>query len=140
MAKKNTVKTSAKKSVGKITVKKTTAKKIAVKKTAAKKVAKKKSPAKTIPVKKAVETRIIARVDVGFGNSLYIRGEGASGLSWDRGVLLDNVNPYEWTLSTKNAKSEITFKFLINDEIWAVGDNITVAKGDTSVSSPVFAW
>ena len=78
-------------------------------------------------------------MDVGFGNSLYLRGEGA-GLSWDKGVQLDNVSPYEWAFSSTKAKGDVTFKFLINDEIWAEGDDLTVAKGGTSISSPVFAW
>ncbi len=149
-------KTTTKKAVKKVAAKKTAAKKAPAKKVAAKKVAAKKAPAKKAPAKKAAapkakapakkapakkveKTSIIARVDVGFGNSLYVRGEGA-GLSWDKGVQLDNVSPYEWTFSSTKAKGDVTFKFLINDEIWADGENITVAKGGTSISSPVFAW
>lgn len=152
MAKKTTTKTAAKKVAAKkavktVAAKKSPAKKAPAKKVAAKKVAKKaasaKAPAKKSapsPAKgKAEKTTIVARVDVGFGNSLYIRGEG-TGLSWDKGTPLDNVGPYEWTYSTTQAKGDLTFKFLINDEMWAEGENITVAKGGTSISSPVFAW
>ncbi len=147
MAKKTTVKKAAKKVAAKKAAKKVAAKKAPAKKVpakkAAKKVAAKKAPAKKAAkkaaAKKVVKTSIIARVDVGFGNSLYIRGEGA-GLSWDKGVQLDNVSPYEWSFSSTTAKGAVTFKFLINDEIWAEGDDITVAKGDTSISSPVFTW
>lgn len=162
MAKKTTVKKAAKKVAAKKAAKKVAAKKTATKKapakkaakastsSASKKVAAKKAPAKKAPAKKApakkkaaakkvVKTSIIARVDVGFGNSLYVRGQGA-GLSWDKGVQLDNVSPYEWTFSSTSAKGDVTFKFLINDEIWAEGENVTVAKGGTSISSPVFAW
>ena len=128
MAKKTTVKKATKKAPAK-----KAAKKVAAKKAPVKKAAKKAAP------KKVIKTSVIARVDVGFGNSLYIRGEGA-GLSWDKGVQLDNVSPYEWSFSSTNAKGAVTFKFLINDEIWAEGDDITVAKGDTSISSPVFTW
>lgn len=152
MAKKITKKTAAKKVAAKKAVKSTAAKKTPVKKVAAKKVAAKKVVAKKAPAKKvakkaaptpkqptAEKTTIVARVDVGFGNSLYLRGEG-TGLSWDKGVPLENVGPYEWSYTTTRAQGELTFKFLINDEIWAEGDNITVAKGGTSISSPVFAW
>jgi len=153
MAKKTTVKKAVKKVAAKKATKKVAAKKTATKKApakkAAKKVAAKKAPAKKVATKapakkkastkKVVKTSLIARVDVGFGNSLYVRGEGA-GLSWDKGVQLENVSPYEWTFSSTTAKGDITFKFLINDEIWAEGENITVAKGGTSISSPVFAW
>ncbi|MBL6838313.1 MAG: hypothetical protein ISQ75_04490 [Puniceicoccaceae bacterium] len=161
MAKKTTTKTAvkkatAKKAVKKVAAKKTVAtsapatapaaKKVAAKKVVAKKVAAKKAPAakkvaakKVAPAKTVVKTSIIARVDVGFGNSLYVRGEGA-GLSWDKGVQLDNVSPYEWAFSSTQAKGKLTFKFLINDEVWAEGEDLTVAKGGTSISSPVFGW
>jgi hypothetical protein len=152
MAKKSTKKTAAKKTVKTVAAKKAPTKKVIAKKVAAKKAPAKKATKKTAraktPAKKASssaskgkveKTTIIARVDVGFGNSLYLRGEG-TGLSWDKGIPLENVGPYEWTFSTTQAKGDLTFKFLINDEMWAEGDNITVAKGGTSISSPVFAW
>jgi hypothetical protein len=159
MAKKTTTKTAVKKATAKKAVKKVAAKKTVAtsapatapapapaKKVVAKKVAAKKAPAakkvaakKVAPAKTVVKTSIIARVDVGFGNSLYVRGEGA-GLSWDKGVQLDNVSPYEWAFSSTQAKGKLTFKFLINDEVWAEGEDLTVAKGGTSISSPVFGW
>jgi hypothetical protein len=151
MAKKTTTKkavkkATAKKAVKKVAAKKTVATHAPAKKVVAKKVAAKKAPAakkvaakKVTPAKTVVKTSIIARVDVGFGNSLYVRGEGA-GLSWDKGVQLDNVSPYEWVFSSTQAKGDLTFKFLINDEVWAEGEDLTVAKGGTSISSPVFTW
>ncbi len=157
MAKKTTTKKAVKKATAKKAVKKVAAKKTVAtsapatapapaKKVVAKKVAAKKAPAakkvaakKVAPAKTVVKTSIIARVDVGFGNSLYVRGEGA-GLSWDKGVQLDNVSPYEWVFSSTQAKGDLTFKFLINDEVWAEGEDLTVAKGGTSISSPVFTW
>ena len=104
---------------------------------AAKKVAIKKAPIKKAATPKAPATHIMARVDVGFGNVLYIRGEGA-GLSWEKGVALENVTPYEWAFTCTPAKGSVTFKFLINDAVWAEGENLTVAVGDTSISSPTF--
>jgi hypothetical protein len=50
------------------------------------------------------------------------------------------VSSYEWAFASTEAKGDVTFKFLINDEIWAEGENITVAKGGSSISSPVFTW
>ncbi|WP_199221104.1 hypothetical protein [Coraliomargarita sinensis] len=142
-------KTPAKKAVKKTSAKKAAVKKAPVKKAAKKKVAAKKAPATKAPAKKvakkkaatqkAATTSIVANVDVGFGNTLYVRGQGA-GLSWDKGIALKNVSPYEWSFSTSEAKGDITFKFLINDEAWSEGDNLTVAAGSTSVSSPVFYW
>jgi hypothetical protein len=154
MAKKISTKKTTKKAVAaKTTVKKVAApKKAATKKAPAKKAATKKAPAKKSPTKKkatsavkrtpakqtAAQTRIIARVDVGFGNALYVRGEGA-GLSWEKGTALANVTPYEWTLSCSN-KGTAIFKFLINDELWAEGENITLQTARKSISSPTFVW
>jgi hypothetical protein len=162
--KKAPMKKAAKKvAAKKAPAKKASAKKARAKKAPAKKAAAKKAPAKkaAAPVEKATApapaapapktpatktatkkvetTSIIARVDVGFGNSLFIRGEGA-GLSWDKGTALENVSPYEWSFTSTSAEGDVTFKFLINDEIWAEGDDLTVAPGESSVSSPVFDW
>ena len=146
MAKKTTKKATKKVATKKVAKKapakksapaKKTAKKAPAKKASPVKKAAKKAPAKKKLAKKVVQTSLIARVDVGFGNNLYIRGAGA-GLSWAKGALLDNVSPYEWVFKTTNAKSEVEFKFLLNDEIWAEGENLTVAAGRTSISSPIF--
>jgi hypothetical protein len=159
MAKKTTTKKTTKKAVAS----KAPAKKVAApkktaptKKAPAKKVSTKKAPAKKAPATKAAapkkvapvkkapakqttaQNRIIARVDVGFGNVLYVRGEGA-GLSWEKGTALANVSPYEWALSCPN-KGKVVFKFLINDELWAEGENITLPTGNESISSPTFVW
>ena len=156
-------KTTTKKVVKKVAAKKAAApakkaaKKVAAKKAAAptkkaaKKVAAKKAPApkkaapkaaapkKVAKSKEGAETSILAQVDVGFGNQLYVRGEGA-GLSWNKGVLLDNVSPYEWAFKTTKATGAIEFKFLLNDELWAEGSNLSVDPGTESVSAPVFNW
>lgn len=127
----NTVKKVAKKAAKK-TVKKTTtktAKKTTVRKTTKKAAAKK-------PISK---TTIAARVDVGFGNNLYIRGEGA-GLSWDVGILMKNLSPYEWAWEAKNASKPIEYKLLINDELWANGENQFAMAGDTAITAPTFTW
>lgn len=129
--KKATKKVAAKKTaVKKTTTKKVAAKKAAVKKTVAKKAA---APKKS----KAPVTRITAKVDVRFGNTLFIRGEGG-GLSWTIGTPMSNLAEDEWSWETKTADSGIVFKFLINDEIWANGDDLTVASGGTSISTPTF--
>jgi outer membrane biosynthesis protein TonB len=164
MAKKTTTKKTTKKAVASkapakkvaapkktAPTKKAPAKKVSTKKAPAKKAPAKKAPAtkaaapkKVAPVKKApakqttAQNRIIARVDVGFGNVLYVRGEGA-GLSWEKGTALANVSPYEWALSCPN-KGKVVFKFLINDELWAEGENITLPTGNESISSPTFVW
>ena len=89
-------------------------------------------------VKKVLKTVIIAQVDVGFGNALYIRGEGGD-LSWDKGLPMQNIGPYEWGLEAQKKDGDLSYKFLINDKTWAEGDNSTVAAGTRSVTSPIFA-
>ncbi len=133
-AKKATTKKAAKKAAKKAVVKKAATKKSAVKKTARKTVAKKAGAPKSVA---NPPTRVIARVDVSFGNTLFIRGEGG-GLSWDLGAPMENISPDEWAWETREADSGVVFKFLVNDEIWAHGEDHTVAAGGTSISTPVF--
>ena len=119
-AKKVTTKAAAKAPAAKTTkkaVKKTTG-------TTAKKVAKK-------------VTRIVANVDVGWGNMLYIRGEGA-GLSWEQGVPMLCNNGTEWHWTAETDAEPISFKFLVNDEKWAAGENVTINAGDVHISTPTF--
>jgi hypothetical protein len=127
----------AKKSASKATKKAPVKKKGAAKKatTARKQV----TPAKgAAPAAGAAPvTTIIAQVDVGWGNAVYLRGEGG-GLSWEKGVPMD-YSEDGWIWSTNSVSEPITFKFLRNDEEWAEGDDLTVAPGGTSLSSPSFA-
>lgn len=144
MTKKTTKKTATKavKTVAKASKPQT---KVATKKAVKKAVKAPKAVAKTVtkkaPAKKKTlkKTTIAARVDVGFGNNLYIRGEGA-GLSWDVGILMKNLSPYEWAWETKSTSNPIEYKLLINDELWANGENQFASSGDTSISAPTFTW
>ena len=133
--KKAPVKKAAKKATKTATKKvpKTVAKKAVNK--AAKPTTKKTSAKKKI----ATKTTIAARVDVGFGNNLYIRGEGA-GLSWDVGILMRNLSPYEWAWETKSSNKPIEYKLLINDELWANGENQFAQPDETAISAPTFNW
>lgn len=114
-------------------------------KTTAKVVAKTTKPVKkakpATPVKKAaprlVLTHIHASVDVGFGNSLFLRGEGP-GLSWDKGVLMNCVADNKWSISVGESSSPLVFKFLLNDETWCAGDDFTLAPGGEAVFKPLF--
>lgn len=138
MTKKTTKKSVAKKTATKKTAtKKSVGKKVASTKT--KKVAKKATTKKKAVRKTISKTTIAARVDVGFGNNLYIRGEGA-GLSWDVGILMKNLSPYEWVWESKTASSPLEYKFIINDEVWANGGNLFAKPGETSISAPSFNW
>lgn len=99
-----------------------------------------KVPAVKPPVAEAkpvVYTTLIAQVDVGFGNSLYVRGEGA-GLSWDKGIAMENVSSDEWKLVINGGNAPVVFKFLVNDERWSTGDDFVAVAGSTASLVPAF--
>jgi len=70
-------------------------------------------------------TRIVIRYDVGFNNSIFIRGSGA-GLSWDKGIKLMNTSRNEWVWETDKPFNSGAFKVLINDSQYEQGDNHTL--------------
>lgn len=132
-------KTAAKKAVKKVAAKKTAkkaVKKVATKKTAAKKVVKKVATKKVVK-KAAVITKVIAKVDAGFGNQVYIRGN-STGLTWDSGIAMTNVSADEWVWESTVVTSEVEFKVLINDTVWSLGPNGVVFPGATVVFEPAF--
>lgn len=86
----------------------------------------------------SVKTTIVhAKVNIGWGNTLYIRGEGA-GLSWDSGIPMDCKGDDAWSWSSKQVQGRIVFKFLLNDEIWSVGDDLSASAGSTTTCYPSF--
>jgi hypothetical protein len=89
---------------------------------------------KTAP---APATKIVAQIDIGFGNTLYVRGEG-SGLSWEKGVPLECVSDDQWALSLAETSRPIVFKFLINDLTWSSGDDYVAQPGGAVVVTPAF--
>jgi hypothetical protein len=82
-------------------------------------------------------TVIDVKHDVGFGNTLFVRGQGG-GLTWERGVPLDCVDGKTWRWAAK-VKAPLTFKLLINDQIWASGGDITVKPGQKLEVKPTFS-
>jgi hypothetical protein len=95
--------------------------------------AKKKSAARSEPP----ATFISAQIDIGFGNHLTVRGEGP-GLSWDDGLVMDNVGTNLWTVALANATKPVTFKVLVNDLSWSTGADFVVAPGKSVTIFPEF--
>jgi len=85
----------------------------------------------------AAVTRIRARLDVGFGNALYVRGQGGS-LSWDRGIPMECAQADEWVLELPESAGEITFKLLLNDQLWCTGEDYRVSAGEECEFTPEF--
>jgi hypothetical protein len=84
----------------------------------------------------ASKTTIEAKIDVGFGNQLYVRGHGA-GLSWERGTPLACVDGKTWRLQVP-ATDKVTFKLLLNDAVWSQGEDLTAAPGSRVEVKPTF--
>lgn len=94
------------------------------------------APAAPVSLKPLVTT-IRARIDIGFGNQLYLRGDGA-GLSWDRGVVMTNVAADEWQITLPESARPVVFKFLINDQGWSTGPDYSVIPGTSTAVTPAF--
>lgn len=100
------------------------------------KVAPVSAPAKTPIVTAATPITIEAKIDVGFGNNLFVRGQG-EGLSWERGIPLENVDSKTWRLVVP-AKDKVQFKLLINDAVWCKGEDLVAAPGKKVQVTPAF--
>jgi hypothetical protein len=87
------------------------------------------------PVEKLTEVK--AKVDVGGGNALFIRGQG-EGLSWDKGRPLVCTDRSTWVWSTRRAGTGVVFKLLLNDRIWAAGADRVVQAGQRLEVVPQF--
>ena len=110
----------------------------------AKAPAKKKPATAAVPAKKksAAQTEIpatfiSARCNVGFGNHVYVRGEGP-GLSWEHGVAMDCVGSDMWAITLKGATAPVVFKVLVNDLTWSAGNDYVVEPGQSVTVSPSF--
>jgi hypothetical protein len=88
-------------------------------------------------VTKPVVTTITAKIDVGFGNALFVRGEGA-GLSWEKGLAMECVASDLWRIVLAESARAYTFKFLINDTTWSAGPDFTAACGTSVTLTPEF--
>lgn len=89
------------------------------------------------PMPTGPKTRIIIHYDVGFPNSLYIRGEGSE-LSWEKGLLLKNVKSDEWIWETTKPFTTCQFKILINDSEYELGENHLLTYGASVHYTPKF--
>lgn len=92
---------------------------------------------KTAALSESPATFISAKVDVGFGNHLYLRGTGP-GLSWDHGIAMDCVAADIWTASLKHVKEPVVFKLLVNDVVWSTGNDYLVEPGQSVTVTPSF--
>jgi hypothetical protein len=84
-------------------------------------------------------TLVEARLELGPGNTLFIRGEG-EGLSWHEGTPLKNIAPGTWTWYSPRPSCPITFQLLLNDLVWAKGQDLVLEPGGRLEVAPDFEW
>ena len=82
-------------------------------------------------------TTVTAKIDIGFGNTLYLRGEGP-GLSWHQGAAMDCVDDDKWSITLPDAHRPVVCKFLVNDLTWSAGSDYLVEPGSAIVVVPTF--
>jgi len=83
-------------------------------------------------------TTIEVNLDVGFGNTVFIRGQG-DGLSWEKGQPLTCLEACRWVWSSEHARGQVIFKLLVNDDRWALGEDLKVEAGQSLEVVPIFA-
>ncbi len=83
-------------------------------------------------------TTIAARIDVGFGNALFLRGSGP-GLDWEKGLPMQCLDGDLWTADVPSDDKPILFKFLVNDEVWSTGPDYVVDPGAQLEVKPSFS-
>lgn len=96
-----------------------------------------KAAAAPAAVTRVPATTVTVRTDVGFGNMLYIRGDGP-GLSWDQGVPMECASSDTWTWTSAAATRPFAYKVLINDERWSSGDDFVATVGTDNSVTPAF--
>lgn len=72
--------------------------------------------------KRTGNTRVIVHCNTGFGNMLFLRGDGA-GLNWEKGVALRNINEDTWVWETERPFTQCSFKVMLNDNRYEQGEN-----------------
>lgn len=84
-----------------------------------------------------VLTRIVAEVDVGWGHWLTIRGDTAP-LSWDIGWPAYAVSDAEWMLVLTEIGVPFSYKLLLDDETWQIGDDNEGMPGVDNDLTPIW--
>ncbi len=70
--------------------------------------------------------------DTGFGNSIFIRGDGPD-LNWNSGNSASWTAGNDWVYTTSASAGGFEFKPLVNDQNWSTGGNYVVPDGNSIV-------
>lgn len=78
---------------------------------------------------KKEKTKIVVHFDAGFPNSLFLRGEGLPGMSWEKGLKMHNKGFNKWEIEFNESFKKGKFKVLINDQMFEEGENHDLKPG-----------
>ena len=84
------------------------------------------------------KTVAIIKCDIGWGNTLFIRGENKP-LNWEKGKPLSYDEEKQGWIYENSTKKDLEFKVLINDEHWSEGENFVLHVGKTETFEPKFS-
>jgi hypothetical protein len=82
-------------------------------------------------------TRLLVTAYIGIGNKVFIRGDGP-GLDPEKGQPMEFVSIGKWLWQTSEATAPVTVQVYKNDEIKALGDEVTIDPGHHVEVTPVF--
>lgn len=83
-------------------------------------------------------TMALLKCDIGFGNTLFIRGD-KSPLNWDKGIPLSYCKKRQCWVFKADLKEPVEFKVLINDNHWSDGENLILKPKSTTTFEPKFS-
>jgi hypothetical protein len=82
-------------------------------------------------------TRLLVTAYIGIGNKVFVRGVGP-GLDPDKGQPMEFVSIGKWLWQTAEATAPVTLQVFKNDEVKAMGDDITIDPGHHVEVTPIF--
>jgi len=82
--------------------------------------------------------KILAHIDVGFGNKLAIHGTWAGKGNWEIGVPMKCIGPRLWEVFIA-ATQPIEYKLVLNQKYWEIGENHTANPGSSYGINPLFS-
>lgn len=82
-------------------------------------------------------TRLLVTAYIGIGNKVFVRGVGP-GLDPEKGQPMEFVSIGKWLWQTSEATAPVTLQVYKNDEVKAMGDDITIDPGHHVEVTPVF--
>lgn len=91
----------------------------------------------TTQTPKSSLSKITIKCNCGYGNNIFLRGEGG-GLSWEKGVLLKNIDADTWVWETDRPFNHCQFKISLNDTQYEKGENHQLKHGSHVSITPNF--